>query len=407
MLREFQKKYYLFGSFSGKVTLKNITIQDIEALEGFFGKNYHGKKSISISAELFLQTLEKSRFSGIKLEELITEFFQKPLTIKKEEVEIKEAQIRTILLELAKEYEGTPAASWILLFVEILGKKEQENLEEWKRKLRLGADIVNHFPYRQQKNVYLAVFSASLTGNPHTFDRGTEGGSFLYKIIEKDLEQRGIFVEKTALFQAYKRQRTYLAVGIMVDDLSNYALLYQVQAKKKNGEEHFGMKGFCQEQDVVQVPLGVIANWEGLHCAGQEIYIVENPSVFALLCAEHRENEKACMCMNGQPRLAGLLVLELLAKSGTKVYYAGDFDPEGLLIAQKLSKHYNGEFHFWNMDVESYEKSKSKEAISEKRLKMLDLIMDERLKPVAEKMASEKVAGYQENLIKEGFDVDF
>lgn len=46
------------------------------------------------------------------------------------------------------------------------------------------------------------------------------------------------------------------------------------------------------------------------------------------------------MCMNGQPRLAGLMVLELLAKSGTRVYYAGDLDPEGILIAQKLSRYY-------------------------------------------------------------------
>ena len=50
---------------------------------------------------------------------------------------------------------------------------------------------------------------------------------------------------------------------------------------------------------------------------------------------------KAYMCMNGQPRLAGLMVLDLLAKSGTEVYYSGDLDPEGILIAQKLSQYYS------------------------------------------------------------------
>ena len=44
------------------------------------------------------------------------------------------------------------------------------------------------------------------------------------------------------------------------------------------------------------------------------------------------------MCMNGHPRLAGLMALDLLAKSDTRVYYAGDLDPEGVVIAQKLSQ---------------------------------------------------------------------
>lgn len=50
------------------------------------------------------------------------------------------------------------------------------------------------------------------------------------------------------------------------------------------------------------------------------------------------------MCMNGQPRLAGLMVLDLFEKSGIRVYYAGDLDPEGILIAQKLSQYYKGNF---------------------------------------------------------------
>ena len=73
---------------------------------------------------------------------------------------------------------------------------------------------------------------------------------------------------------------------------------------------------------------------------------MENPSVFAMLCGKEETDhkEKAYMCMNGQPRLAGLMALDLLAKSETRIYYAGDLDPEGVLIAQKLSQYYKGEF---------------------------------------------------------------
>ena len=102
------------------------------------------------------------------------------------------------------------------------------------------------------------------------------------------------------------------------------------------------------------------------------------------------------MCMNGQPRLSSLIALQLLEKEGTTIYYGGDFDPEGLMIAQKLSLFYPGEFHYWHMGPADYEQCKSREAISESRLRMLEKLTDERLKPVVEQMKLEKVAGYQE-----------
>ena len=76
--------------------------------------------------------------------------------------------------------------------------------------------------------------------------------------------------------------------------------------------------------------------------------------------------------MNGQPKLAALVALELFAASGTKVYYSGDFDPEGLWIAQRLAYFYPGNFEFLNMDTECYEKCISDEPISDVRLKQLE-----------------------------------
>ena len=128
---------------------------------------------------------------------------------------------------------------------------------------------------------------------------------------------------------------------------------------------------------------------------------MENPSVFAILCGKEKKDDvrRAYMCMNGQPRLAGLIVLDLLAKSGTKVYYAGDLDPEGIQIAQKLSQYYKGEFYYWYMETADYEKCRSEEVISMKRMKILERITDERLRPVVEMIRECRTAGYQERLI--------
>ena len=96
-----------------------------------------------------------------------------------------------------------------------------------------------------------------------------------------------------------------------------------------------------------------------------------------------------------------MIQMDLFAKSGIRVYYAGDLDPEGILIAQKLSQYYKGEFHYWHMETADYEKCRSEEVISPKRMKILERITDERLKPVVDRIEEYGTAGYQEMLVEE------
>ena len=403
VLKGFRDKYSSYGRFGGKVVLKNLKSQDIEELEGFFGKSFHGQKSVTVSAEKFRQALRASRYKDIPPECLLENFFGEPLLGKQEQKLLRIREKEKIWQKFLEDYEGTVIKSAAELLRNIVKDSDSQELAEWDRALRLGAEMYNHLPYRQSDKLYLAVFAAMLTGNPHAFDNGTAAGNFLYQIIQMDLEIREIKIESSEIFLAYKRQKSYLMAGIMLDDISNYAMLYQVQAVKKDGNLHKGMEGFASEQHIVQVPLAVIAEWESLHCPQDEIYIVENPSVFAVLCGKEktRNARRAYMCMNGQPRLAGLMVLDLFAKSGIRVYYAGDLDPEGILIAQKLSQYYKGEFHYWHMETVDYEKCRSAEVISPKRMKILERITEERLKPVVEKIEEYGIAGYQEMLVEE------
>ena len=90
-----------------------------------------------------------------------------------------------------------------------------------------------------------------MTGNPHAFDYGTTEGNILYQVIQVDLEMRHISVETSDIFSAYKRQKSYLLAGIMIDDISNYALLYNVHAIKKDGSLHKGIEGFYEEKNIL------------------------------------------------------------------------------------------------------------------------------------------------------------
>lgn len=291
------------------------------------------------------------------------------------------------------------------------------------RDLELGADMINQFPYRTGRREYLAVFSARLTGNPHAFDDGSRDGqlfalTILWETENQDSENQKADLTASVIFPALSRQRRYLSVGILRDDMSNSVMLSGMRARKKNGDLHAGMEGFRNEAEPVQVPLSVIAGWEQAECPDNTIYIVENPSVYALLCQKW-QGRRACMCMNGQPHLSAILILDLLAKADANVYYAGDFDPEGLLIAQKvkqyylecLSKNISGhtlpgtlvspekhKFQFWHMCGEDCLASLSEESLSEKRMKMLERITEPELQAAVKVLREHGVAGYQENI---------
>lgn len=323
-------------------------------------------------------------------------YFGKEPVSKKEQKEKREQEKQEIEDEFFDYCQGTYAEKLAPEMLALQRLHIKENLSEWRQLLFFSADIINGLPYRSERNEYLPVFAARLTKNPHAFDKGTVFGNLLYELVKLDLNYRKIEVTSLSYFPSYERQKSFLSCGILLDDVSNYVLLYHVAGVQKDGGYHRGLSGFFSEDDMLQVPLTVLTKLSRLESPDQTIYIDENPSVFAARCMSHPES--ACMCMNGQPKLAALVALELFAASGTTVYYSGDFDPEGLWIAQRLAIFYPETFHFLNMDETSYLKCLSKEPISDTRLKQLDRITDSRLLGTVARMRIEKMAGYQEVL---------
>lgn len=348
-------------------------------------------------SERFQAALENSRFCGVAPERLLELYFDEPMIGKREALDRQKRQQEELLEIFRADFSGTPALTCGEQLTELVKGQIHKGLAEWERCLRLSATLYNRLPYRSGQKEYLAVFAARITGNPHAFDRGTSDGQLLDQVIRLDLALRDRTVTANEVFPSYQRQRSWLEAGIMVDDVSNYTMLCGVRAKKADGRHHAGFDGFWKERDILQAPLAVLAELERIECPNRRMYIVENPSIFAMLCGS-AVFDGAFMCMNGQPRLAGLIVLELLAKAKTEVFYAGDLDPEGLLIAQKLSMYYRGDFHFWHMTVRDYRRSRSEEVISDKRLKMLDRISARELLPVKEELLRQKRAAYQERV---------
>ena len=98
------------------------------------------------------------------------------------------------------------------------------------------------------------------------------------------------------------------------------------------------------------------------------------------------------------------MLLDKLIKNTEKIYYSGDFDPEGIKIAYRLKERYGNKLVLWRYDCEAYEKIKSKVSFEEKRWKQIALIEEPQLKKLVEQMKKDRICGYQELLVKEYVD---
>ena len=180
---------------------------------------------------------------------------------------------------------------------------------------------------------------------------------------------------------------------------SNDVLVYGIRGRRKNGELHQGIQGFYEAREPMKLTLqtlGCLGEIRGAE--GAPVYVVENPAVFSVLSQKYPEN--TFLCGNGQVNLAVLVLMDKLAEHHS-FYYAGDFDPEGLLIAQRLKLRYKDRLSLWNYRKDLYEKYHSTVELSRERLKKLENIKAEELQEIKEILKRKKQAAYQETMLEE------
>ena len=268
-------------------------------------------------------------------------------------------------------------------------KENKKELEDLLQKTDRAAETLA----ASEKRELLAVFAAKVTGNPHYFDEGETAEKCLSSYLKWKLKKE----RSNGLSNAEYKNRIYFEAGILKDELSNDVLTYGLHAWKENGEPHSGIEGFFRCKEPLKLTLKTLGGL-GKITGEQKIYMVENPAVFSRLVEKYPD--RTILCGNGQPKFSVFVLLDKLTENST-IYYAGDFDPEGLQIAQNLKKRYPEHFIFWKYKAEYYQKYKSEVQLDEKRIRKLDKIDLPELQEIKEAMQREKYAAYQEAMVEE------
>lgn len=400
-VRVFEKmksKFHSLGHIGGTIALQNLSPQERDALSGFLKKDYSRQKSASIKLESFQKSLDGTRFCGLALEDILRAYFDEELISNKQARNNYEKDRNSFFTELKDEYSNTPGGEWLGHIWAYRGSAYKTLVQRYdadKAALRQDIDAVcraiNNLPCSRNERVRLPVFASDITKNPHAFDNHTACGQLFVHAL-------------TYVFSmcrpesAEERAELYYGAGILSDEVSSFVLCSGLKAYEKNGL-HPGWEGFCLSNEPVQATLMNLSRLHRIISPWDRVYAVENPGVFTAILDRTSQENVPLICTYGHVRIASLVLMDMLVKEGTDIYYSGDFDPEGLLIADKLKSRYGEKLKLWRYSPDDYVNALSDRPISSMRIKKLESIKDKSLVSLSQCIKENLLAGYQELLI--------
>jgi uncharacterized protein (TIGR02679 family) len=396
----FKEKYRSLGRIGGTVSVKDFTAIELESIAGFLGiPKVRLIEKGSIALLDFEKELAQTGFSEYTLLQLLEEVLQESISTKKEEVEHEQRQEQKFIDTLKLTI---PAATeWI----EWIGAKSADSRWIWslykqdKEELFEKIKAVCHaFALLPKKGDYerLPFFSQRTTGNPHYFDINEVANKllihcmFVHQVVQGNASAT---MPKTT----EELNELLAEYGIMRDDLWNFVTCQGLFASRDD-VLHPVWQAAVQQQTVMNVPMKELIKVDKIWPAtGSKVWVIENSSVCSTIM--DAVPTAPIICTHGQLRIASWQLLDCLVQSNCILYYSGDLDPEGIIIAERLKRRYQNQVVFWQMNGDAYQTSLSNEEISSERLSKLDNLSSSDWNDCIEIMKKEKKAGYQEALV--------
>jgi len=411
-----RKKIESLGKTAGTVKLDHLSEEEKLALSGLFGKTVI-EDTITIKLSSLENELSATRFVGVTLKGVLEEYFNEEIISNSDKMKRKselKLSIRESIQNLVLGEFGQLNRLSVMLSamsenefnkliqtcIRKIDHKDSDNkihiIDTVYNTLLPIGKAVETIDALEGSTIRLAVLAMNCTGDPHAFDRSRTSGRLLIKALHtgKMIDS----IEQKNIISAEEILELYISCGIRPDDISSFTTLYGIRLYIGN-KPHNAYDSFIANHELYLVSLSNLSSVTKAVPVNKSVYIVENQMVFSELC-------KFCpgasiICTSGQLKTASILIIDLLCKEDCTLYYNGDFDSEGLIIADKLVQRNDKKIKLWHMTTHDYEKTVSSVQLNEERLKKLKHIKNEQLLETADIIIETKNAGYQENLVND------
>ncbi|MGM9974158.1 MAG: TIGR02679 domain-containing protein [Clostridiaceae bacterium] len=397
ILLKLREKYKKTGKLTGRIKLENLT-KEQGLLLGGIDHNLYVNLEGNLSVKKFIEHFSQGQFQGIDFIEVLNLYFPEELRTNREVREEKELKKEAYFQLLMNELQEEKTRLWleaVFTFKKhgygIIYKLYKENSKELRTVILNLDRALAMMSFSEENYMPLPAFSALVTRDSHYFDGNNLGGKLLISALSylKGLDR---------CYTAEKISELLFSCGIVRDEVSNFVITSGLIIFNDK-EELEGYKWFRRERQPLILSLYNLKAIDRVRGIKNKVFIFENPAVFYELLIRNNKDFPSLICISGQPNLAVLSLLDKLAKQGSHLYYSGDFDPEGLQIADNLKYRYGSSLSFLGMNKENYLKIKGDISFAE-RIGKLDTISSKELQELKEEMKIFGTAGYQELLVE-------
>ncbi|MDD4808245.1 MAG: TIGR02679 family protein, partial [Oscillospiraceae bacterium] len=382
IIRQILDKYQGLGRMGGTITLTDATLEECDALRGLVGRAFSNPLRISLAE--FDAALQKTRFAGVTLHALLEAYFEVPIHTKQEQ-KLRKKEIFEEVLDAARSHtDSEPCRTWLDALRVNRGTSGGRILQTAIENgsgllaLRQACEGFACLQETQQKAIRLAVLSARATTDPHALDDGTNAGKLFLALL---CYWKGQEHPTTAEARDY----LFYQSGILRDSISSSVTQIGVALETEEGE-HPAFAAFRRRCEACTLTLSNLGGIRRASSPSGHVYLVENQMVFSQLCDHAKDFHSPLICTSGQPQVAVLRLLDLLAETGTQLHYSGDFDRNGLSIAEQFWKRYPEQLLFWHMSPADYRAACSKVQLSASRLELLESLLDGPLRTTAQEI---------------------
>ncbi|MCI8397832.1 MAG: TIGR02679 family protein [Oscillibacter sp.] len=390
------QKYRRSGRPAGNVCLPDASEEELEAARSFFGRSF--SPPLRFQTVQFEAELQKGPFRGISLKDVLEAYFGVEIKTKKECRMALESRVSEVIRQAEKDARSEICVQWLQALEEQksggysrLRREVEKAPEDAQRSLHQACRSMDWLVQQPGTLRRLAVLSAEATSDPHALDEGSLAGKLLLHLLA--FRSGTDFPKK-----AEQRDQLYFENGILCDSISSVVTQTGLVLGLETGEH----PAYCllrQRHELCTLSLVNLSVLSSAHSPSGRAYIVENEMVFAQLCDRAEQFHSPLICTSGQPSVAALRLLDLLATSGTELFYSGDFDGKGLTIAAQLCARYPGLLKPWHLEPEDYERCRSDVSLSDVSLSLLQNCAGTPLEETAQIVRQHGLAGYQELLI--------
>lgn len=390
------RKKYLAGYGDGVICLNDATPEECRAAEGVLGRHFVPPQ-LRYRVSDFEKALQASRFAVQDMADFWLRLDGAPLRPHRQQKADRQTEIHAFFAREAARPHGEAAQSWLQAmeqqkrygFHALQDHIGQESAALWLHWVCCALDRRQRHPEPEE----LALCSYAVSTDPHALDGKNPAGGLL-------LHALAFWQQVPVPDKARQKQALLRRCGLMQDDISDFTVQCGLILTQAGGREHPAYARFRRDGKFCLLTSSQLAELDGAASPTGRVYLLENQMLFSSLCRRSRLCHPL-VCTSGQLKEASWQLLDLLAQTDCDFYYAGDFDPEGLSIADRLWKNYGERIHFWHMEPQDYRLAISEKQIDDGRLHQLERITCPPLRPAARAVLREKRAGYQEALAEQ------